>query len=333
MEEQSQESFKRHRERKQRVKRMKKVILFIILGWSIFSMIAMAYMLVQIHSLNQKIDMVLNSKSQMIQQAQQKGEKSANLPEISESDLYDDTEENSSEDEISDESNILASSITLDEANLAKKGDALKVYLTFDDGPSKNTSRILDYLNQQNVKATFFVTAKEDESSVRSYQRIVNEGHTLALHSYTHDYKKVYASKNSFESDVTRLQDLLYDKTGIRSQFYRFPGGSSNQYCKSMIKDLTAVLEAHDLTYFDWNVANGDATGKTYSAGELTQNVLQDVPKYKTSIVLMHDTAEKDTTVESLKTLIPALKKMGAEILPIDKNTTVIQHVHAADAN
>ena len=103
-----------------------------------------------------------------------------------------------------------------------------RIYLTFDDGPSRNTDKILDILKEYDVKATFFVVGKTDEESVRAYQRIVAEGHTLAMHSYSHKYSEIYASKESFEQDLRQLQEYLYQITGVWPRFYRFPGGSSN---------------------------------------------------------------------------------------------------------
>lgn len=320
------------RKRTKRVRNLKKGILFILLGWSLISMILCIYFAVKLHTLERKFDLVLSSRAQKIQNEQTAVTAwNQNLPEVSQQDVYDDTnQEKETSGETTDENNIRSSSRTFqDTDNLAQKGDVMKVYLTFDDGPSKKTSAILDILKQYNVKATFFVVAHEDEQSRSLYQRIVNEGHTLAMHSYTHDYNQVYGSLESFENDVTKLQDFLFDVTGIRCQYYRFPGGSSNQRCQPMLSQIVPFLNEKGITYYDWNVCNDDAVGKSYSSAELTQNVLGTVTKYKTSIVLMHDTADKDTTVESLGTIIPSLQSMGAEILPIDENTTVVQHVSA----
>ena len=104
------------------------------------------------------------------------------------------------------------------------------VYLTFDDGPSKNTDAILDLLSQYNVKATFFVLAKENLDD--KYRRIIEEGHTLAIHSYTHKYDEIYASKDSFRQDIDLMKEFLENNFGYHTFLYRFPGGSSNQVSK-----------------------------------------------------------------------------------------------------
>lgn len=111
--------------------------------------------------------------------------------------------------------------------------------------------------------------------------------------------------------------------------YYRFPGGSSNQVSNTDMKEFISYLNSQGVTYFDWNVSSGDATSQAYTSDELVENVLKDVVKYKTSIVLMHDSDTKPATVEALGPMIEALNKLGAQILPIDDDTTAIQHVTA----
>lgn len=202
-----------------------------------------------------------------------------------------------------------------------------QVYLTFDDGPSEQTDEILDILKEHNVKATFFVIGKTDAESKRIYKRIVEEGHTLGMHSYTHDYQKIYASQEAFEQDVTKLSDLLYDTTGIRPKYYRFPGGSSNTVSRVPVKNLIQYLNEEGISYYDWNALNGDAVTKEISCAQLNRNILKDVRRYNVSIVLMHDLVQRHNTVKALPSLIKQLKKEGYELLPISDSTPVIQHV------
>ncbi len=201
-----------------------------------------------------------------------------------------------------------------------------KVYLTFDDGPSIYTDEILDILAENNVKATFFVIGREDESYWPYYQRIVDDGHTLGMHSYTHVYCDIYSSKEDFINDVDTLSDFLYERTGVRSKIYRFPGGSSNSVCNIPMEELVEYLDEQDIEYYDWNALNGDAVTKDLSPWKLVDNIMYDVRKHENSIVLMHDLQSRHTTVESLQLLIDTLKSEGYEILPIDENTPVIQH-------
>ena len=216
-----------------------------------------------------------------------------------------------------------------DDANKKKAddGEKLKVYLTFDDGPSTNTQQILDILKQYNVKATFFVIGKTDDLSKEMYKKIVEEGHTLGMHSYSHKYSVIYDSMSAFEQDFNQIHDYLKEVTGVDCKYYRFPGGSSNQVSNSDMREFIRYLNDRGITYYDWNVSSGDATSQAYTADELIQNVMGDVTKYKTSVVLMHDSAVKPATVEALPALIEQLQGIGAEILPIDENTATVHHV------
>ena len=206
-----------------------------------------------------------------------------------------------------------------------------KVYITFDDGPSKNTDALLDLLNEYNAKVTFFVIGHEGEENKRLYKRIVEEGHSIGMHSYSHDYAEIYKSVEDFEKDFTKISDLLYDSIGYVPKLYRFPGGSSNSRCKSLtIQPFISFLLENDLRYFDWNVDNGDATGKNYTVEELAQNLLDGVEKKTVSVVLCHDTNAKGKTLESMKIVLPKLVEKGAQILPITEDTPMIRHVKPA---
>lgn len=212
---------------------------------------------------------------------------------------------------------------------LEQSTEKKKVYLTFDDGPSQYTNELLDVLKEYNVKATFFVIAKTDKDSLKIYKRILKEGHTLGMHSYTHKYNVVYKNLDNFKKDIKKLSDFLYDATGERPKYYRFPGGSSNSVSKVSIKKCISYLNKEGLTYFDWNATNGDATGKKYTSKQMVSNVMKDVAKSNNSIVLMHDTAAKDTTIKSIPSLIKKLRKEGYVLLPISEYTSPVQHIKA----
>lgn len=149
------------------------------------------------------------------------------------------------------------------------------------------------------------------------------------MHSYTHKYSALYDSVEGFEEDLTKIRNLLYDATGENCALYRFPGGSSNRVSNTPMEEFIACLNQQGITYFDWNVSSGDATSQAYTADELVENVLSDVVKYKSSVVLMHDSETKETTVEALASMIEALDSVDARILPIDEDTTAIQHITA----
>ena len=202
-----------------------------------------------------------------------------------------------------------------------------RIYLTFDDGPSRNTDKILDILKEYDVKATFFVVGKTDEESVRAYQRIVAEGHTLAMHSYSHKYSEIYASKESFEQDLRQLQEYLYQITGVWPRFYRFPGGSSNTVSKVDMQELIEYLNESGITYFDWNIASGDAISGQLGKDTIVNNCIGGIKAKQECMILMHDASDKNSTVEALSPLIEQVRSSeNAVFLPITDETTTVQH-------
>ncbi|MBD5545255.1 MAG: polysaccharide deacetylase [Lachnospiraceae bacterium] len=214
------------------------------------------------------------------------------------------------------------------ETDAKKEVKTTKVYLTFDDGPSGNTKAILDILARYQVHGTFFVVGKEGEAYKPLYRRIVEEGHTIGMHSYSHKYQEVYASVEAYAQDLTRLQEYIYELTGTWSRIYRFPGGSSNTVSQVDMEELITYLNQQDIDYFDWNVSSLDATGRKLSAEEIAENVLNNIEDYSTAVVLMHDADDKTTTVEALPIIIEALQAMdNVEILPITDDTVRVQHV------
>ncbi len=206
-----------------------------------------------------------------------------------------------------------------------------KVYLTFDDGPSDNTVKILKVLKKYDVKATFFVIGRTDEKSKKLYKKIVKEGHTLGMHSYTHQYDKIYASVSAYKKDLNALADLLEDVTGEeRPHYIRFPGGSSNTVSKVPMKDIIRYVNKEGYKYYDWNVVNGDADGKKHADKDMINKVVQGVKLHDTSIVLMHDCVGKEQTAKNLETTIKKLKKMKVHILPINDTTVPVQQIEAS---
>ena len=326
MEGKNQSSLKEQQERRKRINRIKRGLISFIGIWMLLCMFLCVVLLFKVNSLEKQISQLVSDATVSKSAAETMSENTSDKSGVF---SYDSTEsiggEKATEQVIANVSNAVES----DSENFAEENDQLKVYLTFDDGPSDNTAAILDTLAKYNVKATFFVVGKTDDQSKEMYQRIVNEGHTLGMHSYSHKYSVVYDSLDAFETDFNQLQSYLYDITGQECRLYRFPGGSSNQVSNTDMSEFIRFLNEEGVTYFDWNVSSGDATSQAYTADELLNNVLTDVPKYKTSVVLMHDSNTKSTTVEALGSMIEALQGMGAQILPIDENTTLVQHIKA----
>ncbi|MCI9417514.1 MAG: polysaccharide deacetylase [Eubacterium sp.] len=324
MEDNSANGLKRERRKRKRVALIRKAIISLITIWIFLSMGICTALLYKVHSLEYNLDYLLKNFTVSRQIEAESKQSGAAADESAYFDLEGAAEEY-------DDDYSIAQAVNQQE-NLAGPQDAHKVYLTFDDGPSSNTSQILDILKKYNYKATFFVIGKEDEESRELYKRIVEEGHTLAMHSYSHKYNALYDSVDSFDEDFSRIQNYLFEVTGQECLFYRFPGGSSNHVSNADMKKFISYLNDRQITYFDWNVSSGDATSQAYTPEELVENVMEDVVKYKTSIVLMHDSSTKASTVKALEPMIKALEGIEAEILPIDENTTVIQHIAATNA-
>lgn len=213
-------------------------------------------------------------------------------------------------------------------------------YLTFDDGVSSNTEKILDILKEYGIHATFFPNWKSGWDT--TYKRIVDEGHTLGNHTYSHNYTLVYQSPDSFRSEVTKLNDKIYQITGVRPTVFRFPGGSNTTKYRRAIDayDDTypnerkiihleiAILYELNMEYFDWNVSSGDASANSpLPVRTLINNVLNGVGSKKKAIILMHDTGSKDTTVEALPAIIEGLIKKGYSFGILTNSTPAIHFI------
>ena len=200
------------------------------------------------------------------------------------------------------------------------------VYLTFDDGPGAHTQQLLDILDKYNVKVTFFVT------NVNSgYENMIAKeaaaGHTVAIHSASHDYKKIYSSVDAYFADLNEMSDIIYAQTGQRPKLIRFPGGSSNtvslKYCSGIMTTLTKAVTDQGYKYFDWNVSSGDAGGTT-STEEVYQNVVNGMKSHNVSVVLQHDI--KGFSVNAVERIIQWRLANGYTFLPLTTSTEDVHH-------
>ncbi len=216
----------------------------------------------------------------------------------------------------------LQQAIALKNVNQADTTEGGICYLTFDDGPSDNTLKILDILDAYGIKATFFVVG----TSKQEYMpQITARGHAIGLHSTTHKYDVIYKDINSYLEDIQQISDIVYNATGVRSNIIRFPGGSSNkvsaEYCQGIMTDLTQRMPELGYSYFDWNVTSGDAAANNVPAETIVNTVLTNASGKKSICVLMHDTKAKDTTVEALPDIIEGLDAMGFRFQPLTAET------------
>ena len=213
-------------------------------------------------------------------------------------------------------------------ANAEKQPVDKIVYLTFDDGPSNNTYRILDILKQYDVKATFFVVRREKYND--AYQRILLEGHTLGGHSSSHRYDMIYRSSDAYYTDLNDLSNYIYRITKYRYNIIRFPGGSNNtisiKYSNPKIMDEITINSSYEgYTYYDWNVDSEDASSTLKTKEQLAFNVINQCKEHRESIVLMHDCPNNTTTPDSLPIIIKTLRKEGYQFKAITSDTKVIK--------
>lgn len=201
------------------------------------------------------------------------------------------------------------------------------VYLTFDDGPSSATAKILDILEKYNAKATFFVTGNNRKNDYL-IKRAYDEGNSIGLHTYTHDYSKVYASEKAYFQDLQKISDLVENITGEKSYLVRFPGGSSNtvskRYAPGLMTELTKEVRQKGYQYFDWNCDSTDASGNHRPVQTLVSNATSCSQKH--IVILMHDTDAKDTTVSALPKIIENYRDRGYIFKGLSMNSFAPHH-------
>lgn len=201
------------------------------------------------------------------------------------------------------------------------------VYLTFDDGPSNNTLKILNILDKYHIKATFFVTGCNQKYN--KYIKLANDkGHTIGMHSYCHEYDQIYCSKEAFFNDLNKLRNMLYDILGYYPKYLRFPGGSSNkiskQYCNNIMTVLTKEVIKQGYQYYDWNGDTNDASSNNVSRQEIITSATSET--HNNIVLLAHDTSLKNTTVEALESIINYYLDLGYDFKAIDDNSYYIHH-------
>jgi peptidoglycan/xylan/chitin deacetylase (PgdA/CDA1 family) len=197
------------------------------------------------------------------------------------------------------------------------------IYLTFDDGPSQHTPRLLDILDKYQVKATFFVV---NTYYVKYIEDIVERGHTIGVHSATHEFSQIYSSEEAFFADLEKMRNIIYKRTGVYTNLIRFAGGSSNTISKfnpGIMTRLTKLVGEKGYHYFDWNVESGDA-GRVTTAEAVLENVIKGCKNKKTSIVLQHDS--KGYSVDAVEQIIQWGLENGYTFLTLNENSPKSHH-------
>lgn len=202
------------------------------------------------------------------------------------------------------------------------------VYLTFDDGPSKNTQPILDILDQYQVKATFFVTGIQPDYTSMIKEE-ANRGHAIGIHTFSHEYKEIYASKEAYFKDIDKANQMIKQQIGTTTPLLRFPGGASNtvsrKFCQGIMSLLSKEVQSRGYQYYDWNAENGDGNSHL-DADTLVNKASKEVKGKDSVMMLMHDGGGNDATVQALPRILEALKKQGYQFRVIDATTPVFHH-------
>lgn len=199
------------------------------------------------------------------------------------------------------------------------------VYLTFDDGPSERTPEVLEILKRYDAKATFFVTGAQP--GYRPYiKQAYDEGHTIGMHTFSHDYATVYASVEAYFNDLEAIAQVVKEQLGFVPCFIRFPGGSSNtisvNYCAGIMSQLAPKVEEMGYQYYDWNCSNGD--GNVVSTEQAIANATGSTDN--NIMILCHDSPTKHTTVEALPVIIEHYQSLGYAFKAIDRESYVVHH-------
>lgn len=205
-------------------------------------------------------------------------------------------------------------------------------YLTFDDGPSLNTEKILEILDKYNIKATFFVVGPSYKLKNDLLIKIVESGHELAIHSYEHNYNYIYSSKENYIKDFYKCLNWIKEITGFTPSIYRFAGGSSNTIAsKELIKSIIKELDSKGFTHADWNVDTLDSYVKSDSS-KIKTNALTALKRNENNnnyyqTILMHDDINKPSSIKSLPSLIETFISRGYHFETMNKNSHIIKHI------
>jgi len=195
------------------------------------------------------------------------------------------------------------------------------VYLTFDDGPSARTEEILDILKERNIKATFFVVSVNNNLDI--LKRMAEEGHTIGIHSHTHEYRDIYKNVDAFLDDFYTCYSKIYEAASVKPQIFRFPGGSINAYNRGIYQDIISEMLRRGFLYYDWNISTQD-TDKHADKDHVLESVKSGFANQDSIIVLCHDNSNKKHTVEALPDIIDFFEEKGYTFDKLDNSVEPI---------
>lgn len=199
------------------------------------------------------------------------------------------------------------------------------IYFTFDDGPSQYTYSYLEYLKKYKVKATWFVVPSKEQWNMDCLKAISNAGHTIGVHSLTHDYNKIYASVEAYLEDFYGAWSIIKEATGQTPELFRFAGGSNNDYNADTRDAIIKEMTRRGFRFFDWNVDSGDADGATWQ--DMYNSIPRECGVLKRPIILMHDAAGKQSTLYVFENVLQVLMEEGYKFDCLHNDTRPIQFV------
>lgn len=213
----------------------------------------------------------------------------------------------------------------------AYTAESMVCYLTFDDGPSDVTAGILDTLDRYEIKATFFVTGEASVTDEDVLRDAAQRGHTIGVHSYSHDYNTIYTSVEAYLADFEAMYSRIVEVTGDAPTLFRFPGGSTNVYNVDTRDEIIAEMERRGFTFFDWNAAGNDAVAGGISAAEVASNALGSSGGRERVVILLHDRPDNATTAEALPAIIEGMWERGYRFEPLADTVEPVTYYYGVD--
>ncbi|HRC80959.1 MAG TPA: polysaccharide deacetylase family protein [Sedimentibacter sp.] len=207
------------------------------------------------------------------------------------------------------------------EIPVIEKSIGKNAYLTFDDGPSSRTLEILDILRERDIKATFFIVSNNNNLDI--LKRIVEEGHTIGIHSHSHNYNGIYKSVEAFLDDFNTCYNKIYEATSVKPEIFRFPGGSINAHNMDIYQEIISEMLRRGFLFYDWNASTQD-TVKDITPEAIVKNVKDTVKNQENVIILGHDSESRYNTVKALPEIIDYLQEKGYTLNKLDNTVAPI---------
>lgn len=201
-------------------------------------------------------------------------------------------------------------------------------YLTFDDGPSSVTRKILEVLDEYNIKATFFVTGKASQQNPDILADAAAAGHTIGVHTFSHDYLDIYSSVESYLADFDKMYREIQQATGQSPQVFRFAGGSVNAFNSKTYGPIVAEMTRRGFVFYDWNAAASDAVPGGIGRAEVVRNVLNSAAGQERLVILMHDSENNGATAAALPEIIEKLQEKGYTFAPITNQVEPVTYYY-----